>query len=217
MRKKHIRDYQHVSWDWNGTLLDDAAFCTECLNEVITGQGKPPIDLHRYQEIYTFPASAVYTALGLPSDEVSYKKSSIAYMSAYEKNRSQCQLHKDALSVLESIHAARIPQSIFSAYPQESLEAVVAEYGVGKFFQTLHGNDNIYSNDKAHRARSHFEGLSVPFDEILYFGDTIHDAEIAQSLGIDCILIAKGHQARHRLEGQSAKVVDGYDEVLEML
>ncbi len=218
MRKTHIRDYRHVSWDWNGTLLDDTWLCLECLNEVAAGNGRPAIDLARYREIYDFPVSKVYEALGMPVDPATFKTNSIAYMAAYERRRRECKLHAGVETILESVKTAGIAQSIFSAYPQEFLEHVVADYGAKEFFEKLSGNDNIFSNDKAHRAEAHFSGLDAPFDEILYFGDTLHDAEIARELGIDCVLVAGGHQSRRRLEGAADALVAGdYGELFARL
>jgi phosphoglycolate phosphatase len=31
-------------------------------------------------------------------------------------------------------------------------------------------------------------------------GDTLHDVEVAEALGISCVLIAQGHQSRERLD-----------------
>lgn len=217
MRKRRISDYRHVSWDWNGTLLNDTWLCLECLNSVAAQGGYPPIDLTRYREVYGFPVATIYQALGMPTDPASFRASSIAYMDAYERRRRECRLHDGARELLEALHQTDISQSVFSAYPQEFLEAVVTEYALHPLFERLSGNDNIFSNDKGHRARAHFENLAVPFADILYVGDTTHDAEIALAHGVDCILVAGGHQARHRLENLGATVVDSFAEITRLL
>ena len=36
--------FDTVLWDWNGTLLDDAALCCELLNTMLAATGAPVID-----------------------------------------------------------------------------------------------------------------------------------------------------------------------------
>ena len=54
MRRPH-RDYRHVVWDWNGTLLDDTWLCCASLNRLLAEDGHPPVDPVRYREIFQFP------------------------------------------------------------------------------------------------------------------------------------------------------------------
>ena len=48
---------------------------------------------------------------------------------------------------------------------------------------------------------------------MLLVGDTLHDAEVAQVLGTDCILIADGHQSKERLAQSGLPVVDSLEEL----
>ena len=45
-------------------------------------------------------------------------------------------------------------------------------------------------------------------------GDTIHDFEVAESLGIGCVLIADGHQSVERLQKTGGKVIGSLRELL---
>lgn len=50
-----------------------------------------------------------------------------------------------------------------------------------------------------------FESLTV------LIGDTIHDFDVSKELGVDCVLIARGHQSKKRLmdkTGGNARVID---------
>ncbi|MFN7134148.1 MAG: HAD family hydrolase [Myxococcales bacterium] len=42
----------------------------------------------------------------------------------------------------------------------------------------------------------------------LLVGDTDHDAEVAEALGVRCLRIDSGHQKRARLEKSGAEIVD---------
>jgi phosphoglycolate phosphatase len=61
------------------------------------------------------------------------------------------------------------------------------------------GLDNIYAGSKTHLGLTLVEQLNLPKDEILFIGDTLHDAEVAEAMGVNCILIASGHQVKEIL------------------
>ena len=45
-------------------------------------------------------------------------------------------------------------------------------------------------------------------------GDTIHDKEAADAMGVNCVLIARGHNSKRRLEQSQAQVFDTLEEFL---
>ena len=57
--------------------------------------------------------------------------------------------------------------------------------------------------------------LNGSIHEMVLVGDTDHDYEVATNLGIDCILIAHGHQSWARLSNLNAAVLEGLDQLLE--
>ena len=46
----------------------------------------------------------------------------------------------------------------------------------------------------------------------LMIGDTVHDFEVAEAIGADCILIADGHQSKVKLLETGTKVYDSLEE-----
>jgi len=52
------------------------------------------------------------------------------------------------------------------------------------------------------------EHLNLPREEILFIGDTLHDSEVAEAMGVNCILIANGHQVKAKLMVNGNLVVD---------
>ena len=53
--------------------------------------------------------------------------------------------------------------------------------------------------------------------EVVMIGDTVHDFEVAQAMGTDCILISNGHNSRERLEKTGVLVLDSLEEVIGIL
>ena len=53
--------------------------------------------------------------------------------------------------------------------------------------------------------------------KVLFIGDTDHDYEVATSIGVDCLLIANGHQSKERLLKVTSNVVDDIIDTLEVI
>jgi len=216
MRKK-LTDYRHAVWDWNGTLLDDTWLCCESLNQLLKEDGHPLVDPVRYREIFQFPVIKVYQSLGLTPDESSFRTMSHRFVSAYEERKAECHLHPHAETVIDGLTAAGLTHSVLSAYERNLLVATLGHYQLDRHFIKMCGGDDIHAGSKEARARVHLSDLGLHPDDVLYFGDTDHDAEAAAAMGVDCVLTAHGHQHRPRLEGLGVRVVDGFAELLAEL
>ena len=107
-----------------------------------------------------------------------------------------------AVTALEMAKEAGCRQSIVSALRQDLLEADIARNGVAKYFERICGSDNLDGASKLNRVRVLLQTLSetVPSDtRFVLIGDALHDKEVADALGIDCILCAQGSHAAWRL------------------
>ncbi len=51
----------------------------------------------------------------------------------------------------------------------------------------------------------------------MFIGDTVHDFEVAQAMGVQCVLVANGHNSRSRLEATGVPVFDSLAEVRSVL
>lgn len=212
--RKPISAYRHAVWDWNGTLLDDTWLCCESLNLLLREDGHPPVDPVRYRRIFEFPVIKVYQAIGFTPDEASFRAMSVRFMAAYEARKHECRLHDGAETLLDALSRRGLTHSVLSAYERGLLESTLRQFGLhGRLLRACGGHD-IHAGSKEERARTHLEGLPVERDDVIYVGDTAHDAEAAAAMGVDCVLVAHGHQHRDRLEGLGVRVVDGFGDLL---
>lgn len=217
MENVKLKDYRHVVWDWNGTLLDDLWLCMESLNRMLAYRGKPPIDVATYQRIFTFPVIDVYRELGFDTSPAAFQAESREFMDYYEANRLECTLQKGARRFIHHVHALGISQSVLSAYRHDYLVSIIDDHDLEKYFVRLSGNDDIWANDKSYRAPSHLKKLGLPAEAVLYVGDTLHDVEAARAMDVQCVLIDRGthaHQSRERLLSAGVPVIRDYVELL---
>ncbi|HBA60806.1 MAG TPA: HAD family hydrolase [Elusimicrobia bacterium] len=209
-----IKGYSHVIWDWNGTILDDAALCVEIGNGLLERRGLPGLTLERYREIFCFPVRAYYEAAGFDFSSETFEVVGKEWMDEYERRKSECGVRAGVADVLEAAGSLGIKQHIVSAYSQCSLRDMAASRGLARYFSSIRGLDNIYAPGKIELARKLAGELAGEPGRVLLVGDTEHDFEAAAAIGADCALLAGGHQSRARLEKLGARVVDSPGELL---
>lgn len=190
---------RHILWDWNGTLLDDTEAALDTLNEMIAARGGKPIAMDFYRDRFAFPVKPFYDTIGISAkDDAEWDAIAREYHEVY--SRQPKKLNALALEALGSVRAAGLKQWIISALRQDLLERDVAHYGVSGFFEGVYGTDNLDGSSKIGRARELLARIGGPNKDIVLIGDALHDKEVADALGIRCILCAQGSHAAWRLE-----------------
>lgn len=206
--------YRHVIWDWNGTLVDDVALCVRVLNELLAEHQLPALDLDRYRAHFDFPVIHFYRHLGFDTAGESFESISTRFIELYHRYADSCGLYPQVPEVLQMLADSGLGQSILSASHQEHLEAAVEHYGVRGFFSGLYGIDTIHAPGKRERGREALRHLGLPPEDVLLIGDTLHDAAVAQDLGIDCVLVTCGHHGQERLLASRAPLLGCPGELL---
>lgn len=210
--------YKHVIWDWNGTLLNDTWLCVEVLNGLLARRGRAAITEEDYRQNFGFPVVHFYQYLGFDTDVDSFEQMSREFIGDYEARWfEECVLHADAHEVLAAMAASGKTHSVLSAAKQEALESGIRYYGLREHFMGLVGTDNIYAEGKVGRGRHWIGELPWSPEEVVMVGDTLHDFEVAEAIGSDCILLAHGHHSAERLATTGKRVVHSLRELVDAL
>ena len=203
-----ITNFKHIIWDWNGTLLDDLDLCLSIINPMLQKRGLKPVSQDQYLDIFNFPVQDYYLKIGFDFEAEPFESVSTEFITAYETGRPYCQLMDGARETLEIIHDSGRTQSILSASKSSYLDKAVVDYGIKKYFNTIMGLDNHHAAGKISLARSYMKTAGHNPGDVLLIGDTIHDAEIANEIGVDFVLIPNGHQNRRRLAEAGGILID---------
>lgn len=186
----------YVIWDWNGTLLDDTPAALGAQNALLERRGLKTLSLEEYRETFSFPTLKFYEKQGIVlTDDIS-KEFHDTYYSLPAK------LNEEAVAAVRYLAERGIGQSILSALRQDHLEKDVKRYFAAEHFDHIVGSDNLDGATKFERGQTLLktlktEGLSP--NEIVMIGDALHDKEVADSLGVKCLLVSVGGHAHHRL------------------
>ena len=208
---------KRIIWDWNGTLLDDVDLSFQCINRLLVNNDlKPLSSLEAYRNVFDFPIQSYYEKVGFDFSKKSYATLAQSYMADYQEKSYSCHLTDMAVSTLALARELGYSQTILSASKKEYLDAQVQQYSIEEYVDGVLGIQDIYANSKQKLAQSFVEGCNQK-DEIWFVGDSIHDYEVAHSVGAHCILVTSGHQSRDRLLKCGVPVFDNTKECLEYI
>jgi phosphoglycolate phosphatase len=87
------------------------------------------------------------------------------------------------------------------------LHTHVEHHGLTHYFDRVYGLKDHYARSKVERGRELIFDSQIDREHTLLIGDTDHDLEVAQELGIEALLIADGHQSFERLEPRHHRVL----------
>ncbi|NQV41288.1 MAG: HAD family hydrolase [Candidatus Marinimicrobia bacterium] len=208
--------YKHIMWDWNGTLLNDSQMAVMVINETLSKRNMPTISHDHYQKIFGFPVIDYYRRLGFDFVDESFEVVGTEFIDGYEQHKFDVSLHVGAEEVLRKLSSLRVSHSILSAYKQNTLDELVAHFGLTNQFLKIVGLDNHYAHSKVDNAKEWMFELAHDPSDVLFVGDTAHDYEVAEAIGVDCVLIPGGHQTREVLENTGARVLDGLSDILNL-
>lgn len=203
-----------VIWDWNGTLLDDIDLCIETINLLLARRNLTQLDTHKYREVFSFPVKDYYAKIGFDFNKEPFDIPAREFIDKYNRDVQNCSLHAGTLEVLEHFHQIGKQQIVLSAMEQRVLELTLQQNKIDHFFDEISGLDNHYAHSKIENGKILIQKMGLKADEICLIGDTVHDFEVAQELGCQCILIANGHQSEERLQATGCRVIASLTDLL---
>ena len=199
--------YEHVIWDWNGTLLDDVALCLDIMNRMLDERGMRRIEPVRYRQIFDFPVQLYYRQLGFDFDAEPFDRLAAHYCEQYDTRIVECALQAHARPTLERLTDRGVTQAILSSQEQNALNDALRYFRIEHHFAEVVGRHDRHATGKIDTGRVLLERLGADPSRTLLIGDTVHDFEVAAALGTDCILVSHGHHSRDRLQAVHHDVV----------
>jgi len=191
--------YEVILWDWNGTLLDDAEFGVDIVNGLLRSRGLPERSREEHGRLFDFPVIRYYERLGFDFSHEPFEEISHDFVRSYYDSVHTCPLHRHARQILSSLKAAGFRQVVLSATRQDLLERIIKFQGLATFFDNLLGIDSVHAPGKAGRGCDWLRESGLEPARVLLVGDTVHDSEVADKMGIACWLVSGGHHPDHRL------------------
>ena len=119
-----------VFWDWNGTLMDDAAYSCGCLNGLLDEYGYPQrYDLDAYRSVFGFPIEDYYRRVGFDFGRDPFPLLAESYMQRYNAGVDACPLTEGAAGVIRALAGRGIGQALLSVSRRDYLAQQAARRG----------------------------------------------------------------------------------------
>lgn len=205
--------YRHIIWDWNGTLFDDAWLCVDIMNGMLSQRGLRALTPEYYETIFDFPVSEYYRRAGFDFAVDPFERLSDEFIETYNRRVRECGLRDGTREVLEAARANGLSQSILSAMKQTTLSELVSHFGLRDHFSDVVGLDNHHAAGKVALGRQWIAAQLLAPAEMVLVGDTTHDYEVAEALGVACIQVHSGHHALDRLSASGAPLINALAEL----
>ena len=185
--------YDHILWDFNGTILDDVETGIRAVNTLLFARALPVIrSKEQYRSLFRFPIIEYYRSLGFDFEKESYTALADLWVAEYNRNLPFASVNPGVRELIGTFRKLKLSQSVLSASESGMLRNQLASLGLTDCFAEIVGSDNVLAYGKTALARAFRE--RHPGERFLLIGDTDHDAETAKEAGFDCVLVAAGHQ-----------------------
>lgn len=208
---------KHIVWDWNGTLLNDAIASAKAIDDVLNKRNLGRVPLELYRRKIVFPVIDVYIESGLDFEKESFQDICDEYLNNYLNEAANISLHDDAEFVIKEFQKRGLIQHIVSASDIGVLKNQINYYGLEKNFDKVLGQDNNRADSKVNLAKQLLTLVDCKPVDMLFIGDTIHDYEVANEVGMNSALVSNGHCSEERLKKTGAPVYDNLTALLNSL
>lgn len=204
-----------IIWDWNGTLLNDLDFCVSTINILLKKRALPILNGTQYKEVFSFPVKDYYQTIGFDFEKEDFEIPAKEFIDLYNSGVKNCSLHHSANDILSYFQQKGIRQFVLSAMKQNMLEDTLKHQNIFHFFEGVAGLHDHYAVSKIERGEQLISEFNIEKECTWIIGDTIHDYEVAENLGLNCILIADGHQSEERLKSTNATILKSLKHLME--
>jgi len=202
-----------VIWDFNGTLIDDLDLVVRTVNTQLAIRNLPSLTADAYRAVFGFPVEDYYRRIGVTFENETMADLSADFFADYAPALKDCLLHDGALDTLRQVETLGLRQFVLSAMEQGMLRSMISHLGIEHFFEGVYGLAHQKGDSKIMRAQELMRDFDIDLRSTLFIGDTDHDAEVAQELGLSVALISTGHQSTKRLRETGYAVYESYQDL----
>jgi phosphoglycolate phosphatase-like HAD superfamily hydrolase len=202
-------------WDWNGTLLDDLHLVVSSTNVAFASVGGRDVDSDEHRRAFRRPVADFYAEmLGRAIDDEEFGRLDRIFHDAYRLGLTDVALAADAQAAIKTWPGS---QSLLSMWFHHELVPAVEGYGLAGIFARIDGlRAELGGGFKAAYLAAHLAELGVEGRDVVMIGDSLDDADAAESVGGSAVLYTGGFTDPARLRESGRPVADTLVEAVKM-
>ena len=210
-----MQKYTWLIFDFNGTIYNDLPESVKIANFYLQQAHKPLTNVEEYREEFEFPAINYYKKKGLVIKDEDFDYYKNDYPQRYLQNET-ISLAPHAHEVLRELKKT-YHLALISILNEEILQSQCIQFKIASYFEKILGQNNVDSASKLETAKRFVKERDLDPKKILFIGDTMHDYEVAHSLGAACLLYDQGYQSHQILETSGCNVISDFNDIQEYL
>jgi phosphoglycolate phosphatase len=208
--------YKNILWDWNGTILNDTPVAFESTNILLQRYGYPTITLEYYRDNIDTPIVNFYSKIfDLNKHDLETLDNEWGVL--YNQLSYKINLHTGIENMLHNLADNNFNQVILSAFKTDVIKSYAHKLNIEHYFDDILGTEGIVMESKTVRGKRYMQEHNFAPEQTLYIGDTLHDFDTAQGLGVDCILFSGGQQSPKLLKQCNAPVYDDFETITKQI
>lgn len=148
--------------------------------------------------IFEFPVKNYYAKV-YDLEKTSFDVLATRFIERYMPRSFDLKIHEGVVEAIRIAKQKGYQNILLSASEENNLKKQVDHYKIGHLFDAILGTSDVYASSKIEVALNFIKENHIDQTSCIMIGDTLHDAEVAEALGIKIILYTKGHQHPKRL------------------
>ena len=191
-----------VVFDWNGTILNDVAASASAMQKILDKLGdNRSATIELYRQHCSVPIRKTYESLGYGhltnSEIVGINKE---WQSAYKKVEHTQELQDGIESTISWLEKNRIPKVILSNHMRPSIEQNTRRLNLN-FDEILARKEqhHMITIGKRELMADYLQTMAFSPSRAVIIGDTAEEFDIANSPGMQSIIVTNGSVAKERL------------------
>jgi len=214
--EEHKMDYkviESIIWDWNGTILNDVDNNINAVNMILQKRNLRVISKEEYRRKIKIPIKQFYNDIGLETnDPETYNLIANDYWEYYNMGyKNNAKINNGIEDILNKLKGDGISNYLLSATQHEELIKQVKDKGMETYFKDIIGNNNYEVKNKLEKAKELIKNDDIKVNNTILIGDMINDYELAEELGIKCILYSNGHQEIKMEKGKN--IINNFEKI----
>lgn len=199
---KELNSYEHIIFDWNGTLLSDVDHVWESLVGSLEAFKIPKIPREEFRDRFFFPIKDFYQTIGIALEY--HNDFNKEYHRRYFEGYQKMNLFEGTHELLSKLKKEGKKLSVLSASEENHLHEAVDFFGVKQHMVEVFGLCNLGAEGKASRGKDLLDKVNSHKPRTVIVGDTLYDERVGKHIGIETLLVADGIQSFEQLKKEAS-------------
>src|SRR3989338_9575087 len=202
-----------ITFDVNGTILDDFSVFSEALNSVFDYFKKPRMSAHELRNEFTQPWTGIYRKRGITENKTSEEFLYKLYNKAYQVQHS-VKPFAGLESSLKWIKDKNITTAIISTQQNIITDRLLKQYNLHRYFDFHLGG----VADKTEVLQNLVKKLKIKPEQTMYVGDQDSDMRFAKDANCIAIAFTSGVHSKKKLQNAGAQYfINNFTQLIELL